>query len=108
MPLLLHFPFPQLCLLPASIFICLGLRTAMVEALASKTMAWEKERGVEFTYDGVSTSPRSLKVKSLSSWSHLNIYIYIYSMFSLNCFIKIYLKLFPVICCCIDPSVIYA
>ena len=50
----------------------------MVEALASKTMAWEKERGVEFTYDGVSTYPRSLKVKSLSSWSHLNIYIYIY------------------------------
>ncbi|XP_050264843.1 65-kDa microtubule-associated protein 3 isoform X2 [Quercus robur] len=26
---------------------------AMVEALASKTMAWEKERGVEFTYDGI-------------------------------------------------------
>lgn len=28
----------------------------MVEALASKTMAWEKERGAEFTYDGVSSS----------------------------------------------------
>lgn len=27
----------------------------MVEALASKTLAWEKERGIEFTYDGVST-----------------------------------------------------
>lgn len=27
----------------------------MVEALASKTIAWEKERGVEFLYDGVST-----------------------------------------------------
>ncbi|PIA49952.1 hypothetical protein AQUCO_01300590v1 [Aquilegia coerulea] len=26
---------------------------AMVEALALKTRAWEKERGVEFTYDGV-------------------------------------------------------
>ena len=26
----------------------------MVEALASKTMAWEKERGAEFLYDGVS------------------------------------------------------
>lgn len=25
----------------------------MVEALASKTLAWEKERGIEFTYDGV-------------------------------------------------------
>ena len=27
----------------------------MVDALASKTVAWEEERGVEFTYDGVST-----------------------------------------------------
>uniref|UniRef100_A0A2N9GG61 65-kDa microtubule-associated protein 3 n=1 Tax=Fagus sylvatica TaxID=28930 RepID=A0A2N9GG61_FAGSY len=26
---------------------------AMVEALASKTMAWENERGIEFTYDGI-------------------------------------------------------
>jgi protein regulator of cytokinesis 1 len=26
----------------------------MVEALASKTMAWESERGTEFLYDGVS------------------------------------------------------
>ncbi|XP_043702226.1 65-kDa microtubule-associated protein 3-like [Telopea speciosissima] len=26
---------------------------AMVDALASKTMAWEKDRGVEFTYDGI-------------------------------------------------------
>lgn len=26
---------------------------AMVDALASKTMAWEKERGIEFTYDGI-------------------------------------------------------
>ncbi|KAA0055122.1 hypothetical protein IC582_022085 [Cucumis melo] len=26
----------------------------MVDALTSKTMAWEKERGIEFTYDGVS------------------------------------------------------
>lgn len=26
---------------------------AMVDALASKTVAWEKERGVEFTYDGI-------------------------------------------------------
>ncbi|XP_021683598.1 65-kDa microtubule-associated protein 3 isoform X2 [Hevea brasiliensis] len=25
----------------------------MVEALASKTMAWEKERGIEFLYDGI-------------------------------------------------------
>ncbi|KAF8008692.1 hypothetical protein BT93_K2373 [Corymbia citriodora subsp. variegata] len=25
---------------------------AMVEALASKTVSWEKERGIEFTYDG--------------------------------------------------------
>lgn len=28
--------------------------TAMVEGLASKTTAWENERGLEFTYDGVS------------------------------------------------------
>ena len=33
----------------------------MVDALASKTVAWEKERGVEFTYDGVSTPLLSLK-----------------------------------------------
>ncbi|KAK9293145.1 hypothetical protein L1049_021131 [Liquidambar formosana] len=26
---------------------------AMVEALVSKTMAWEEERGMEFTYDGI-------------------------------------------------------
>ncbi|PKI65777.1 hypothetical protein CRG98_013849 [Punica granatum] len=26
---------------------------AMVEALASKTLAWERERGMEFTYDGI-------------------------------------------------------
>jgi protein regulator of cytokinesis 1 len=26
----------------------------MVDVLTSKTIAWEKERGVEFTYDGVS------------------------------------------------------
>lgn len=28
--------------------------TAMMDALTSKTVAWEKERGIEFTYDGVS------------------------------------------------------
>lgn len=32
----------------------LVLDTAMVDALASKTLAWEKEKGTEFTYDGVS------------------------------------------------------
>ncbi|KAI5346933.1 hypothetical protein L3X38_014812 [Prunus dulcis] len=26
---------------------------AMVDALASKTIAWEKERGIDFTYDGI-------------------------------------------------------
>lgn len=26
---------------------------AMVEALSSKTVSWEKERGIEFTYDGI-------------------------------------------------------
>ncbi|KAJ7970063.1 65-kDa microtubule-associated-like protein [Quillaja saponaria] len=26
---------------------------AMVEALSSKTVAWEKDRGIEFTYDGI-------------------------------------------------------
>ncbi|KAL6008517.1 hypothetical protein ACLOJK_034029 [Asimina triloba] len=29
------------------------LPAAMVESLASKTKAWERERGIEFTYDGV-------------------------------------------------------
>ena len=29
------------------------IETGMVEALAQKTVAWENERGVEFTYDGV-------------------------------------------------------
>lgn len=33
----------------------------MVDALASKTIAWEKERGIEFTYDGVSTCLLFLK-----------------------------------------------
>lgn len=27
----------------------------MVDALTSKTVAWEKDKGIEFTYDGVST-----------------------------------------------------
>lgn len=27
----------------------------MVDALTSKTIAWEKEKGFEFTYDGVSS-----------------------------------------------------
>lgn len=35
--------------------------TGMVDALASKTMAWEKERGIEFTYDGVSIQFISLR-----------------------------------------------
>lgn len=33
---------------------------AMVEALASKTAAWEKENGVYFTYDGVSARCSSM------------------------------------------------
>ena len=28
---------------------------AMVDGLTSKTISWEKEKGIEFTYDGVST-----------------------------------------------------
>lgn len=28
--------------------------SGMVEALAAKTLAWEKDRGVQFLYDGVS------------------------------------------------------
>lgn len=28
---------------------------AMVETLALETVSWEKERGIEFTFDGVST-----------------------------------------------------
>lgn len=35
-----------------SCFVHVG--PGMVEALASKTIAWEKERGIEFLYDGVS------------------------------------------------------
>lgn len=35
----------------------------MVDALASKTVAWETERGVEFTYDGVSILPFHLLKK---------------------------------------------
>lgn len=27
----------------------------MVDALTSKTIAWEKEKGIKFTFDGVST-----------------------------------------------------
>lgn len=38
-----------------------GFCTAMVDALASKTISWEKERGIEFTYDGVSTCLLFLK-----------------------------------------------
>lgn len=38
-----------------------GFCTAMVDALASKTIAWERERGIEFTYDGVSTCLLFLK-----------------------------------------------
>ncbi|KAK4385071.1 microtubule-associated protein 3 [Sesamum angolense] len=30
---------------------------AMVDTLTSKTTAWEKEKGVDFTYDGVSVTP---------------------------------------------------
>lgn len=37
----------------------------MVDALASKTMAWEKEKGIEFTYDGVST--QFISVRTCSS-----------------------------------------
>lgn len=41
----------------------------MVDALASKTVAWETERGVEFTYDGVSILPLSSlkKINGLES-----------------------------------------
>ena len=35
--------------------ISLFLRIAMVDALTSKTVAWEKEKGTQFTYDGVSS-----------------------------------------------------
>lgn len=51
-----------------------GLHTAMVDQLASKTVSWEKEKGIEFTYDGVSTC---LKILKLSRFfllvSHLEI-----------------------------------
>lgn len=33
---------------------CVG--AAMVEALSSKTRAWEEDRGTEFLYDGVGVS----------------------------------------------------
>lgn len=29
------------------------IHTGMVEALASKTIVWEQEKGIEFLYDGV-------------------------------------------------------
>lgn len=35
--------------------VLVGIGAAMVEALACKVIAWEKERGTEFLYDGVST-----------------------------------------------------
>lgn len=34
-------------------YLYLYYHTAMVEALVSKTRAWEKDNGIEFTYDGV-------------------------------------------------------
>ena len=37
-----------------SFLLCIASGAAMMEALASKTTAWEKERGVGFNYDGVS------------------------------------------------------
>lgn len=41
------------------------LYIAMVDALTSKTVAWEKENGVGFTYDGVSSlSTRPSKSRS--------------------------------------------
>lgn len=36
-------------------FIIFCLHIAMVDSLNSKTEAWEKDKGIEFTYDGVST-----------------------------------------------------
>ena len=39
----------------------LSFGVAMVEALTIKTTAWEKERGTEFLYDGVSTFLISIK-----------------------------------------------
>lgn len=42
--------------------ICLFLYIAMVDVLTSKTMSWEAERGVQFTYDGVSSLSKSLAV----------------------------------------------
>ena len=46
---------------PATVFVynfktvSLFMYIAMVDGLTSKTIAWEKEKGIEFTYDGVST-----------------------------------------------------
>ncbi|KAL5985999.1 hypothetical protein ACLOJK_027989 [Asimina triloba] len=48
----------------------------MVESLASKTKAWERERGIEFTYDGVCTAaflklkfpdPSGASIKTISA-----------------------------------------
>lgn len=36
-------------------FVLVAGGAAMVGALASKTIAWEKERGIQFLYDGVRT-----------------------------------------------------
>lgn len=50
----------------------------MVEALISKTMAWEKERGTPFFYDGVSASDpikdcckRSVAMFPYRTWSFI-------------------------------------
>lgn len=39
----------------------------MVETLALKTDAWEKERGIEFTYDGVSLTLTFLVI-NIPAW----------------------------------------
>ena len=45
----------------------------MVEALASKTMAWEKERGAEFLYDGV--SPEFISLTHHASLLRINLFL---------------------------------
>lgn len=37
-----------------TLFFVYHFGTGMVETLALKTTAWENERGIDFTYDGVS------------------------------------------------------
>lgn len=50
----------------------------MVETLIAKTVMWEKDRGKEFTYDGVSYFFSIFFIPEFRLSSSISIYIYIY------------------------------